>query len=170
MKTWAAPLVRKSFSRSGLRVVAATKAPRPVLPALVRDEGREHYTESAACRLFHRKQAGDLNQMTDAELTAMSTYYQCLLRRSESETIGWIEERASKVGASVELKTPDGERWNVARLRRSQAAREAAERSQCAAVDCRQVVTRTETDALRPAELSIPATVSRGVSGCSPVW
>ena len=43
----------------------------------------------------------------------MSTYYQCRLRRAESETIGWIEERGAKVGASVELKTADGERWDV---------------------------------------------------------
>ena len=52
--------------------------------------------------------------MTDTEFTAMSiTYYQCRLRRAESETIGWIEERGAKVGASVELKTADGERWDV---------------------------------------------------------
>jgi hypothetical protein len=43
----------------------------------------------------------------------MSTYYQCRLRRGESETIGWIAERGAKVGASVELETADGERWNV---------------------------------------------------------
>jgi hypothetical protein len=43
----------------------------------------------------------------------MSTYYQCRFKRGESETIAWIEERGAKVGASVELKTADGERWNV---------------------------------------------------------
>jgi hypothetical protein len=42
----------------------------------------------------------------------MSTYYQCRFQRG-SKTIAWIEERGAKVGASVELKTADGERWNV---------------------------------------------------------
>jgi hypothetical protein len=43
----------------------------------------------------------------------MSTYYQCRFKRGESETIAWIEERGAKVGASVELKTADGECWDV---------------------------------------------------------
>ena len=43
----------------------------------------------------------------------MATYYQCRFRRGDPETIAWIEERGAKVGASVELKTAYGERWNV---------------------------------------------------------
>ena len=43
----------------------------------------------------------------------MSTYYQCRFRRGDPETIAWIEERGAKIGALVELKTADGERWDV---------------------------------------------------------
>ena len=58
--------------------------------------------------------------MTDTDFTAMSTtYYQCRLRRGESETIGWIEERGAKVGASVaerEQQLKDSDRiWRLIR-------------------------------------------------------
>jgi len=45
----------------------------------------------------------------------MATYYQCRFRRGDPETIAWIEERGAKIGALVELKTADGERWDVIR-------------------------------------------------------
>jgi len=43
----------------------------------------------------------------------MTTYYQCRLQRGNSETVGWIEDRGAKVGASVELKSADGNFWRV---------------------------------------------------------
>lgn len=39
-------------------------------------------------------------------------YYQCHLRRGNSETTGWIEARGAKVGAKVEL-LPSKELWDV---------------------------------------------------------
>lgn len=45
----------------------------------------------------------------------MSDYFQCLLRRGDSETVGWIEARGAKVGASVEL-LPSREMWDVAKV------------------------------------------------------
>jgi hypothetical protein len=39
-------------------------------------------------------------------------YYQCRLRRGDSETIGWIEKRGAKMGVSVEL-LPSRELWEV---------------------------------------------------------
>ena len=39
-------------------------------------------------------------------------YFQCRLRRGDSETVGWIEARGAKVGASVEL-LPAREMWEV---------------------------------------------------------
>lgn len=46
----------------------------------------------------------------------MSTqYYQCRLRRGNTETTGWIEARGAKVGAYVEL-LPSKETWMVAEV------------------------------------------------------
>jgi hypothetical protein len=39
-------------------------------------------------------------------------YFQCRLRRGDTYTVGWIEARGAKVGASVEL-LPSHERWEV---------------------------------------------------------
>jgi hypothetical protein len=39
-------------------------------------------------------------------------YFQCRLRRGDAQTVGWIEARGAKVGASVEL-LPSRERWEV---------------------------------------------------------
>lgn len=39
-------------------------------------------------------------------------YFQCRLRRGNGETLGWIEARGAKVGASVEL-LPSREFWEV---------------------------------------------------------
>lgn len=45
--------------------------------------------------------------------TSTSTsYYQCRMRRGDTETVGWIEARAAKVGATVEL-LPAREVWEV---------------------------------------------------------
>lgn len=56
----------------------------------------------------------------------MKTYKQCELRQGERVTVGWIEKRGAKVGASVELKganydsvemeTEDGDFWRVAEV------------------------------------------------------
>jgi hypothetical protein len=44
----------------------------------------------------------------------MTLFYQCRMRHADGgETVGWIEERGAKVGASVELKTADGTFWTV---------------------------------------------------------
>ncbi len=43
----------------------------------------------------------------------MTMFYQCRMRRDGTETVGWIEERGAKVGASVELISADGEFWTV---------------------------------------------------------
>lgn len=42
----------------------------------------------------------------------MKQFHQCRLRRGDSETTGWIEDRGARVGARVELK-PSGELWEV---------------------------------------------------------
>lgn len=42
--------------------------------------------------------------------------YQCLLERDDESTTGWIEERAAKVGASVEVKEYDNEFWTVRKV------------------------------------------------------
>ena len=42
----------------------------------------------------------------------MRQYFQCRLRRGESETTGWIEARGARVGATVEL-LPVRELWAV---------------------------------------------------------
>lgn len=45
-------------------------------------------------------------------MSATKQYFQCRLRRGESETTGWIEARGAKVGATVEL-LPSRENWTV---------------------------------------------------------
>ena len=41
-------------------------------------------------------------------------YYQCRFRRGSERTVAWIEARAAKVGAWVELETLDDEGpWRV---------------------------------------------------------
>jgi hypothetical protein len=42
-------------------------------------------------------------------------YFQCLLRRGQSETTGWLEKRAAKAGAEIEL-LPSRELWTVAKV------------------------------------------------------
>ena len=42
----------------------------------------------------------------------MKQYFQCRLQRGISETVGWIEAKGAKVGASVEL-LPSKEMWDV---------------------------------------------------------
>ena len=42
----------------------------------------------------------------------MKQYFQCRLQRGDSETVGWIEARGAKVGASVELLLSK-EMWDV---------------------------------------------------------
>lgn len=42
-------------------------------------------------------------------------YFQCRLRRGTSETVGWIEARGAKTGATVEL-LPSRETWIVAEV------------------------------------------------------
>lgn len=39
-------------------------------------------------------------------------YYQCRLRRGNTETVGWIEARGAREGARVEL-LPSRELWDV---------------------------------------------------------
>jgi hypothetical protein len=46
----------------------------------------------------------------------MTTYFQCELSREGHTTVAWIEERGAKVGASVELKSADGEFWRVKKV------------------------------------------------------
>lgn len=43
----------------------------------------------------------------------MTIYYQCEMKRGDARTVGWIEERGAKVGSRVELKSADGEFWEV---------------------------------------------------------
>jgi hypothetical protein len=43
----------------------------------------------------------------------MANFKQCKFRRGDAYTVAWIEERGAKVGANVELKTADGEFWEV---------------------------------------------------------
>lgn len=43
-------------------------------------------------------------------------WFQCRFRKAGEETVAWIEERGAKVGALVELKTADGEKWEVAEV------------------------------------------------------
>jgi hypothetical protein len=43
----------------------------------------------------------------------MTTYFQCRMKRGDAYTVAWIEERGAKVGKRVELKTGDGEIWEV---------------------------------------------------------
>lgn len=43
----------------------------------------------------------------------MTMFFQCRMRQDTAETVGWIEERGAKVGASVELLTGDGKFWTV---------------------------------------------------------
>lgn len=45
----------------------------------------------------------------------MKQYFQCRLRRGDSETTCWIEGRGAKVGATVEL-LPSREKWQVAEV------------------------------------------------------
>lgn len=40
-------------------------------------------------------------------------WFQCRFRKGPAETVAWIEERGARVGALVELKTADGEQWEV---------------------------------------------------------
>lgn len=42
----------------------------------------------------------------------MKQYHQCRLQRGYHLTVGWIEARAAKVGAQVEM-LPSGEFWEV---------------------------------------------------------
>jgi hypothetical protein len=42
-------------------------------------------------------------------------YFQCRLRNGVSETTGWIESRAAKTGAQVEM-LPSGVFWTVAEV------------------------------------------------------
>jgi hypothetical protein len=46
---------------------------------------------------------------------ASQQYFQCLLRRGESETVGWISARGARTGAYVEL-LPSQEFWMVAEV------------------------------------------------------
>jgi hypothetical protein len=46
----------------------------------------------------------------------MTQYFQCELRQGDAKTIGWIEERGAKVGASVELLTADKKFWVVTQV------------------------------------------------------
>jgi hypothetical protein len=39
-------------------------------------------------------------------------FFQCRLRRGETETVAWIEARGAKAGVQVEL-LPAGEMWDV---------------------------------------------------------
>lgn len=48
-----------------------------------------------------------------AKGSQMTMFFQCRMRHGADETIGWIEERGAKVGASVELLTGDGKFWDV---------------------------------------------------------
>lgn len=45
-------------------------------------------------------------------MSAEKQYYQCRLRRGDTETVGWIEARGAKAGASIEL-LPSREMWDV---------------------------------------------------------
>lgn len=45
----------------------------------------------------------------------MKQYFQCRLRRGDSETTGWIEARGARVGATIEL-LPSREDWVVAEV------------------------------------------------------
>jgi hypothetical protein len=45
-------------------------------------------------------------------MTSAKQYFQCRLRRGDSERVGWIEARGATVGVSVEL-LPSGELWEV---------------------------------------------------------
>lgn len=49
------------------------------------------------------------------ERGSMKQYFQCRLRRGDSETTGWIEARGAKAGATVEL-LPSRELWEVAEV------------------------------------------------------
>lgn len=40
-------------------------------------------------------------------------FFQCKLRQGDAETVAWIEARGAKVGNWVELKTADGQMWQV---------------------------------------------------------
>lgn len=40
-------------------------------------------------------------------------YYQCRMRRGDAETVGWIEERAARLGAEIQLLSGDGQFWRV---------------------------------------------------------
>lgn len=54
---------------------------------------------------------GEAEHRDGSEMKAKQ-YFQCRLRRGDTETIGWIEARGAKVGASVEL-LPSREWWEV---------------------------------------------------------
>lgn len=45
----------------------------------------------------------------------MKTYQQCLLRRGNTETTGWIEQRGCVQGAMVEL-LPQRTKWRVIKV------------------------------------------------------
>ncbi|OBK49421.1 hypothetical protein A5656_28465 [Mycobacterium gordonae] len=45
----------------------------------------------------------------------MKQFYQCRLRRGNTETTAWIEARGAKLGATVEL-LPSREVWEVAQV------------------------------------------------------
>lgn len=47
----------------------------------------------------------------------MKKHYQCRMRRGNTETIRWIEARAAKVGAQVEV-LPSREMWDVVEVYR----------------------------------------------------
>jgi hypothetical protein len=42
------------------------------------------------------------------------SFYQCELRRGDERTIGWVETRAAKCNARVEIKGDGGGLWTVA--------------------------------------------------------
>jgi hypothetical protein len=51
--------------------------------------------------------AGEEQQTERKEKKMTNLWYQCRLRQGATETIGWIEARGARVGASVELKTDE---------------------------------------------------------------
>lgn len=45
-----------------------------------------------------------------------TVYYQCKLRRGTERRVGWIESRAAKAGARVQIKGETGGLWQVAEV------------------------------------------------------
>lgn len=43
---------------------------------------------------------------------AVNVYFQCHLKRGDTHMVAWVESRAAKEGASVEIK-PTGDFWEV---------------------------------------------------------